>query len=489
MKQPAKIYDLCVIGTGIAGLNALFVAREYLPSGAKVLVIDRNEQCGGMWNSVYDHVRLHQPHPMFTVGHIQWHWDTNWNKPPEYLADKTEVTNHLANCLKIISREIDLDIRYGNEVVRLEEELPEGTPRVAVEYRPANGQGESVFAVADRAILASGFDVRPLTPLKVTSSSVMSTTPEHFLEAVDKAHPETPIVIAGGGKTAMDAICELSGRKLENPVTLINGRGTSFFNRKLFAPKGRKRWIFGTTFLRTFRKITMRYNGNNEKEAFKYFRKKFAIETGRGKQFVFAFLSEEEKSLIEERITSTYEDYLEDIIDTPSGPEMVLRSGEKISIPRDSIIINCTGHLLNGQMPYRPFLSEHGTILSITPRSAIQFLSSASSYFLSHLFFLGRLKGSGLYELDIQSLKHKAPTAWHITTMVHSFHNSILLLELLPFQLVLRCGMDLDRWFPKERRLLDLIDIRLNRKRYLERSRKTLDRIANRYGVRCAPLD
>jgi cation diffusion facilitator CzcD-associated flavoprotein CzcO len=43
-------FDLCVVGAGYAGLNAAFVASQYLPVTARVLVLDKHQQAGGMWN-------------------------------------------------------------------------------------------------------------------------------------------------------------------------------------------------------------------------------------------------------------------------------------------------------------------------------------------------------------------------------------------------------------------------------------------------------
>ena len=64
--------DVCIVGAGIAGLNALFVASQYLSRDQKVVLIDRRERVGGMWVDTYPYVRLHQPHPMFTAGNIEW---------------------------------------------------------------------------------------------------------------------------------------------------------------------------------------------------------------------------------------------------------------------------------------------------------------------------------------------------------------------------------------------------------------------------------
>ena len=91
-------YDLVVVGAGVAGLNALYAAVQYLPSSARVMLVDQKDSAGGMWNSAYDYVRLHQPHPMFTVGDLKW----AWSKPREYLAKRDEVRDHLSGSLAAV---------------------------------------------------------------------------------------------------------------------------------------------------------------------------------------------------------------------------------------------------------------------------------------------------------------------------------------------------------------------------------------------------
>ena len=78
--------DVCIVGAGLAGLNALFVAGRYLSRDQKVILIDRRERVGGMWVDTYPYVRLHQPHPMFTAGNIEW----TLGQDRSYLATKGE---------------------------------------------------------------------------------------------------------------------------------------------------------------------------------------------------------------------------------------------------------------------------------------------------------------------------------------------------------------------------------------------------------------
>ena len=85
-----------------------------------------------MWVDTYDYVRLHQPHPFFTAGNIAWTID----KPPEYLADKGEVLDHLQHCLDEIKTKITVVELFGHEL----ESHDEVDDTVRVVCRGADGQ-------------------------------------------------------------------------------------------------------------------------------------------------------------------------------------------------------------------------------------------------------------------------------------------------------------------------------------------------------------
>src|SRR5882724_8601017 len=104
--------DVCIVGAGLAGLNALFVASRYLSRDQKVILVDRRQRVGGMWVDTYPYVRLHQPHPMFTAGNIKWTLDQSRG----YLATKGEVLDHFQHCLDVIRRRIHVDEFLGWEV-------------------------------------------------------------------------------------------------------------------------------------------------------------------------------------------------------------------------------------------------------------------------------------------------------------------------------------------------------------------------------------
>jgi cation diffusion facilitator CzcD-associated flavoprotein CzcO len=101
--------DVCIVGAGIAGLNALFVAGRYLSRDQRVILIDRRQRVGGMWVDTYPYVRLHQPQPMFTAGNIEW----TFGKDPSHLATKDEVLDHFAHCLEVIKQRVRVDEFFG----------------------------------------------------------------------------------------------------------------------------------------------------------------------------------------------------------------------------------------------------------------------------------------------------------------------------------------------------------------------------------------
>ena len=131
--------ELCIIGAGIAGLNALFVARQYLKATDRVILIDRRAAPGGMWNNVYDYSRLHQPHGSFTVGDIPW----NWKKPAHYLATGREVQEHLIHCYETLRPAMQLTELFGHTVTACEEvETVAGSPAGTRQHRtprPSSG--------------------------------------------------------------------------------------------------------------------------------------------------------------------------------------------------------------------------------------------------------------------------------------------------------------------------------------------------------------
>lgn len=475
---------LCIVGAGIAGLNALFVATKYLSQDDRVVLIDGKPKAGGMWNDTYGYVRLHQPHPMFTAGNLSW----DWSKPPDYLATGAEVQAHLERCLEALRAKVDLVELYGHHVQGYEEVATDDGTNVRIKCRASEDDGEPHTIAADKMVNATGFDIRVPEPLALSSGNVISTTPQRLDQDLS-GDATSPIYVVGGGKTGMDTAHMLLSRYPGRQVSLLVGEGTVFYNRSKFLPAGARRWWNGQLFMTTLADLAMRFDGSNEDEVFDYFRDRYAISLdGKGDQCFFGLMSEDENAFVAKGIHAVIKDYLDDVVDTDGGPEMLLRGGERLSVPPRSIFVNCTGMVLRTPHAYRPYLSLRGAIVSITPRSAVYFLSSVASYFLVHLFLSGRLKGLPLYELDAESLIGKGRKVWLISSATLSFMNVLIMMNAVPLKVLDECGLDIDRWYPQPRRLAGLVKVRINHRRYVQHCQNALDRVQDRLQIRCGRL-
>ena len=192
-----ETFDLVVVGAGIAGLNALFASTGYLPKGARVLLIDQKSAAGGMWNTAYDYVRLHQPHPMFTVGDLKW----DWRKPADYLAARDEVHEHLAKSLTPIASQVSLTTEFGCTVSDCREVETKDGYRARVTYHPNDAAEDTRTVLADRAVFASGLDYRMAAPLPLSCDAVLSIAPGDLSQTL-AAHPYARVYVVGGARPA-----------------------------------------------------------------------------------------------------------------------------------------------------------------------------------------------------------------------------------------------------------------------------------------------
>lgn len=481
--RPTPRCDLCIVGAGLAGLNALFVASLYLPRGARVVLVDRRPGPGGMWADCYDYVRLHQPYRMFTVGDLDW----ALGRPDGYLANGAEVRAHLATCLDRLRDHFTLTESYGHDCLRDDEiDTPEG-PRARVTLRPVQGGCDTVIET-ERLIRAEGWDVPRTAALPLSSAAVRSLTPEGLARA--DTDPGAEVVIVGGGKTGMDTAHWLASRHPGRRITLVNGSGTVFADRDRLFPEGAARWWRGTPVSRLSIDLTTRFDGRNATEVLARFARDHGLcPAGVPGQYFFSTLSRAEAATIRAGLTTILPGHLEDIHDTPGGPVAVLRDGTRHALSRGSLIVNCTGHMLRHARPYRAFVSPRGTSVTITSRSAVYALTGTAGYFLAHVLFLGRLRDLPLYELDLDALHARDRRLFFPTCLSHAFLNMLVILQAAPLSVFARCGLDLNRWYPLPRRLVALARIRAMAPRYHARCRAALDRVRQDTGIRCGPLD
>ncbi len=479
--------DTCIVGAGISGLNALFVASRYLSRDQRVILIDRRSRAGGMWVDTYDYVRLHQPHPFFTAGNIEWTLD----KEREYLANREEVLDHLRHCLEEIKQRVRVTELFGCEFENAEE-IGE---KVQITCR--SGDGRTVEIEADRLIKAYGQRVDTNAPLNLSSAHARSVSPDFFdVRESEMQNSDAPVWIVGGGKTGIDTAHALINEQPGREVNLIAGPGTLFMSRDRLFPSGVRRWYKGEPLSSVFREMAHRFDGTNETDVMDWFRNNHGIsltpETG---NFLGAILSESEKETIATGLNEVVMDYLTDVVDSDGGAEVVLRSGDTLPFELGSWVINCTGYIGRSEHPYEPYVSANGRVLSIQNRSVpIPFpLGGGSAYYLSHLLFLGKLAQVPLYAMDTEEMRRKAPQYVIVAVMssLH-FYNLSLIAEALPgkrfTKMISQYGLDFNRWYPLPRRLRASAGFMLNHKRDRKHYKRALDTVAERFGVRCGPV-
>lgn len=479
MDRPAEDYEAVVVGAGIAGLNALAVASEYVGGTGRVLLADRRPGPGGMWNDTYDYVRLHQPHAFFTAGDIRW---TQGHRA-DHLATKAEVLDHLGHCLDVAAGRTHLEARFGTEYVS---HVERGS-HVEVTLRGADGSCSTV--ITQRLVRAFGYDIRTNPPLRLSSDHVRSISPdEHDVRTGPIAQDSAPVWVVGGGKTGMDTALALVSARPGRDVRVLVGGGTAFAVRDRMFPTGLQRWIGGSRASQWVSDYTSRFDGTNEADAIRW----LLAHGGHSpvdapRDYEFGILGRDEAAALRTGVSEFVHDYLQDVRDTATGPLLELRSGATRPAGEDTWVVNCTGYLARHDRPYEPFSSASGRVLTISDRSATTHLTSYAGYFLTHALMRGLLPLPDLYEVDMVELRQKAKPAMGVAGLTLTMHNMGVLFGALPKSVFLRSRLDFDRWYPMPRTLGGAVRFAVGRRRAVARQRRALDALAER-GVRSGPL-
>lgn len=473
--------ELCIVGAGITGLNALVVASGYLGRDDSVVLVDTHPRAGGMWVDTYDYVRLHQPHGNFTAGNIGWQLGAE----RAHLASKSEVLDHLEHCLQVAAKRVAVDERFGWEYLS-HDEVDGG-----VEVTLRSPAGETSTLRTKRLIKAFGHRVQPNDPLPTTSSRVRSTTPEQ-LEVLGKElrADSAPVWILGSGKTAMDAAHQLIKAYPGREVHMLAGSGTIFSRRETFFPQGARRWWGGTPINTMLRQVGERFDGTNEDEVRAWYQSVYGISPVPGStNFFGANLSQVELTEITAGLRSIEREYFVDAVDRDDHVDLVLRSGATRRAPVGTWLVNCTGSLLRETHPHEPVLSQAGAVLSLQMRAATTGIFSAfAGYYMTHLFLTGKLRHAGLYALDVEELTARNKSVVGFASMSLALHNLSVLSDALPNKVALECGLDYDRWYPFPRRLLGMMSFLRSHRRERDHHRATLDTLGERFGIRVGPL-
>ncbi len=486
MSEPLTVdaahYDLCIVGAGYAGLNAAFVATRYLPASARVLVLDKHDQAGGMWNDAYSYVRLHQSYQQFTVGNIAW----SLGRERSYLATRDEVAAHLRYCFEVISKRFDVDARWGWECLG----HTEAAGTVVVSARGSDGEVHTF--TAERFIDASGFDVESLEPLPLSSRHVRCVAPQGLEDSglLSSDHGE-PVWVIGSGKTAMDTIVALVRANPARRIGMVTGAGTFFFSRDLVNATGLRRWTGGMRYTAIFAGAAKRFDGTNAAQVSAWCRARCGtspLADPAPTHVLFALLSEAESSTVASGVDEVIRAHLVDVVDEASGPVMLLRNGDRHPIAAGSWVVNCTSHLGVRDVEHVPYVSSSGRVLSINSTSTAFGNTAVSAYFLSHLFLLDKLVDTQLYELDHYGLLRNAPEAALAVWSTLIMYNFSLVFERLPMKVFKDNELDLDRWYPIVRQLAGQLQFMHSHKRDRQHHRHALDTFSKHANVRCGPL-
>jgi hypothetical protein len=109
-------------------------------------------------------------------------------------------------------------------------------------------------------------------------------------------------------------------------------------------------------------------------------------------------------------------------------------------------------------------------------------------YFMTHLLMLEKIRDIPLYELDAMELRHKSNTAFPFTLFTLALYNVSLITGRIPNKAFSQCGIDISRWYPMPRRMVDTAQFMHTHRREREHQRRTLDTVRERFDVRCGPL-
>ena len=481
-KRKTESCELCVIGLGIAGLNALHGATQYLSKTDKIIVADRKQQAiGGMWNTVYDFVRLHQPHPLFTIGNHKW----SLQKDRSYLASSREITHHFGSCFQELKQRFDISEQLGYEYEYHKEVPIESGYEVHVFLRSLADDAPDLLIKAKKCIKAFGFDVRPNIPLTLSTDKVHAIAPESsVLLDGTVAKDDRPVYIIGGGKTSMDVAHLLVSQNPDRKLNFIMGKGTYFLDRSTFFPAGSNRYRKGILLSQFFMDVVRRYDLNRPDEITDYIRSTYCLTPfGEAKHSLFGLLSPEEYDKINGAIDEKTYDNLLDVKEDGDGLSLHLKHGATQPIAPGSWVINCTGHLFSGDDASDPIISEHGQVLAIQKTASSFVFTSFAGYFLPHLWFRNEFSQAPFLFFNHQALAQKNKEAYLVAAIAQVVYNQIRCVESLPLKVVNDCGLNFDKWFPLHRQGMAILQLLSSKKKFLKTSEQIIKSICQQHDV------
>ncbi len=476
--------ELCVIGMGVAGLNALESSSQYLSKKDKIIVVDKRAETsaiGGMWNTTYPFVRLHQPHALFTVGNKKW----SLKKDASYLADRNEILTHFKSCYQAIKNKRWVIEKFGYEYVSHTEVKTANGYEAHITFEPVNETLPLLVVKAKRCLKVFGYNVRPGKPLELSSKKVRSLSPENSeLTSGEVANDDKPVYIIGGGKTSMDVASLILDQNPDRKINFIIGKGSYFFNRDVFFPPGTSKNWKGTPVNQAMLNIALEYDEENLNSKIESLKKDYCLAPfEKAKQTLHGILSPEEAARITKAMEPEIYEYLADVKERNEGLNLHYKSGKTAPIAEGSWLINCQGYVYRQQATPEPVLSRNKSVLSINETLPTLIFSSFAGYFLPHLWFRNQFEKVPIVYFNHPDLIRKEKSTFTFAIAAQIIYNLIGIIDALPIHVVYRCGLNFDKWFPLHRQIPVLIKILIKKRKLLKHTMGTLDHICTKYEV------
>jgi len=443
-------YSLCVVGTGMSGMNALAAAMSHLPKRSRVAVLSGTYEWGGTWPTQYNFVTLHQPHPSFVVGQIPW----RLKKSSDHLASKYEIVAYFNDCATVFKSYFDLHTFFGCTYEGFDE-LPHG-----IQVKALSHGGTRFYMQSSRLILGMGHNIPKLYPLPISSKQVLSIIPAELASTPIRS----TVVIAGSGKSAVDAATYLldSTRPQPAEVLMIAGRGTWFLDRDKVYPKGNlaKMWkgpkIFGEMITILLRQAQAGKSGLDTLQLLGS--KGFLISIAPWASVTFYGIADREKLDLVKGRCDIIRGYVTDVVKSSDekGASLLLKDGSTLTektIPLSSVILNTTGTIGTGVYERSPIVSGRGRVLKATDHLL---LPAPTSFLMCHAFLGGKLQEH--HESTFFQFHQSYPKENFIYTFLLGAYVNYWALAYIDLLTVMKYGLvhDIDNLYPVWRRLWPL---------------------------------
>lgn len=455
--------ELCIVGAGYAGLNVLNAAAKYLRRGDRVVVLDKNDDWGGQWLHQYDFLRLHQPYRMFTAGDQPWKLD----RPPEYLASRREVLDHLRTVPGISAGHLEVVPKLGTAYER---HRVVGD-RVEIEARPLDPTRPALRIRARRMIHATGTDIHMLPPLPLSSDRVRSVgVTDPSLCSRELLEGSAPIYVVGSGKTAMDLVLHLARSGVpKDRVRILIGSGMWFFSRDAGYPLGLARHFRGQLAADIFLRMGGAFDGTNERAVMDQLARDGVAHNvfGEAGNIRYGLLSASESAEARAACGEVFRGHLVDV----AGTRMTVREKgalREVGVPEGSVFVNCTTHFRT--FPHSPVLSDGGLVMA--PQFGLGF-TGTTAYYLTHLFYRDDLApiADALFRIPID-LEPKLRFGPMLGLMV--LGNLALVTPRLPLPVHSRFLGDFNKWYPLHRQLPTMFRVVRRRAEMLAKAERLL---------------